>query len=232
MALKYTYITVDFFCAFFPFLFSFHPKIKFFKQWGFFWLPCILTALFFLAWDVLFTELHVWSFNPKYILGFYCMNLPLEEVLFFLCIPYACVFTYYCMSTFLTFSFFKNKGVVFSRLLTGLLLIVGIAQLSKLYTSVTFILLSTWLGILTLKRVNYLEKFFFSFFLLLIPFFISNGILTGSFTSEPVVIYNNRYNLGIRMFSIPFEDIFYGMLLVLMNITGFEFLRVRQPGNK
>ena len=54
--------------------------------------------------------------------------------------------------------------------------------------------------------------------LLLIPFFIVNGVLTGSFIDAPIVWYNNTQNIGTRMFTIPVEDVFYGMGLILLNI--------------
>jgi lycopene cyclase domain-containing protein len=54
-----------------------------------------------------------------------------------------------------------------------------------------------------------LKRFYIAFVIILIPFFIVNGILTGSFIAEPVVWYNNSENLGIRLFTIPIEDIGY-----------------------
>lgn len=227
MPAKFTYIAVDFFCIIFPFLFSFYPKINFFKQWKYFLLPCVITATFFLAWDVLFTHWGVWRFNSAYILGAYFFNLPIEEVLFFICIPYACVFTYYSVTLFFNFSSLNRKGFVFSWILAAFLILVALFNPQRLYTSITFILLAVFLFILHVKRVNYLSTFFVSFLIILIPFFISNGILTGSFINEPVVIYNNDYNLNIRLFTIPLEDTFYGMLLLLMNVGGFEFLKNR-----
>ena len=222
---KYTYLLVDFFCIIFPFLFSFHPKFKFYPQWRYFALPALVTALFFVIWDIFFTAWGVWSFNPGFVVGIYFFGLPLEEYLFFIFIPYACVFTYFCIGTYLNLSRFNNSFRYITLVLAILLLVIGLLHLNQWYTSSTFILLAIVLILLWMSKVDYLPSFFITFLLILLPFFISNGILTGSFIRQPVVLYNNNYNLGIRMFTIPVEDTFYGMLLMLMNIVGYEYLR-------
>ena len=223
----YTYLLVDLCCIIVPFLFSFHPKINFYKQWRFLWLPCLVTAIIFLVWDVLFTRDGVWSFNRGYVCGLYFCSLPLEEYLFFICIPYAAVFTWFCIASFFNFSRYQYAFRIFSSCLILLLTFTALFHLQQLYTSVTFILLSLVLGLVLNSKAAWLPSFFISFIIILLPFFISNGILTGSFIKQPVVIYNNQYNLGIRMFTIPFEDTFYGMLLMLMNVAGFAFLKNR-----
>ena len=225
--MRFTYLLVDFFCILFPLLFSFHPKIKFFTQWRFLGLPLLVSASFFISWDVLFTYWDVWSFNTRYVCGIYIFNLPIEEILFFFCIPYACLFTYYCANTFLKTTPPQNIFFVPIFILVLLLVIIAFFNLTKIYTSVTFLLTALLLFVFLLQKANFLKPFMVSFLIILIPFFISNGILTGSFLDGPVVIYNKVYNLGFRMFTIPVEDTFYGMLLLLMNVSGYEMLKKR-----
>jgi len=225
MPIKYTYLLVNFFCFIFPLILSFHPKSKFYTQLKYFVLPCLITASFFITWDILFTYLQVWSFNPKYILGVYFFNLPIEEILFFICIPYACMYTYHLVKKNLDVSKFNRQITLFSWVLIAFLLTTAIFNLHRLYTSVTFILLAACLSWLAFKRVSFIANFYLTFLFILLPFFISNGILTGSFLNQPVVMYNNAQNLGARIFTIPFEDTFYGMLLMLMNVALFEQIK-------
>lgn len=225
---KYTYLLVDMGCLLFPLLFSFHPRFFFKKQWRFFFLPCVLTAVFFIAWDILFTARGVWQFNPHYVLGLYIFNLPLEEVLFFLCIPYACVFTYYCVTLYFNRILFRPWMNWFTILLALALLVLAVLNVGRLYTSITFLLLSALLIYIVAMQQKWLGTFYLAYLFILVPFFVSNGILTGTGPDQPVVIYNNIYNLGIRMLTIPLEDTFYGMLLLLLNVGGFEYLKNRK----
>ncbi len=217
--MKSLYLLVDFFTIIIPLLFSFHPKIKFYKTWEAFFIASIFVTIIFIIWDSIFTHLGVWNFNPRYVTGIYFFKLPVEELLFFICIPFSCVFTYYCLDKFYNLAWKPKTENIFCIILSVFLLITGLIFLDKLYTSVTF--LSTAFVCLLLKfgfKINWFGKAVSVYAILLIPFLIVNGILTGTGLEEPVVRYNNSENLHFRLFSIPVEDVFYGFEMILLNL--------------
>ena len=174
----------------------------------------------------MFTKLGVWGFNADYVTGIYLFNLPIEEILFFICIPYSCVFTYHCLNKFFIFEWKSSIEHTIVLSLTVLLLIIGIYFHDKLYTSATFISLAIILLVLKyIVKITWLPKLISIYPILLIPFFIVNGILTGIGIEHPVVWYNDAENLGIRLFTIPVEDIFYGFELILLNIFLYEYFK-------
>ena len=183
-----------------------------------------LPAIIFILWDMAFTKMGVWGFNQQYITGIEIYNLPLEEVLFFICIPYACLFTYFAFGILVRKNIFSTIAPTTTYILILALLITGFMFFNRWYTAVTFLSLAIFLIFLKfILKPDYLGRFYFTFLVVLIPFFIINGILTGSFILEEVVWYNNQENVGVRMGSIPVEDTFYGMFLLLMNVVLYEW---------
>ena len=149
-------------------------------------------------------------------------NLPIEEVLFFICIPYACLYTYHCLKILIKpFHLIDTKWVNYS--LIFLLIFAAILNYSKLYTSVTFLLLAIVLLYITLKlKPKWLNRLYTSLIILILPFMVVNGILTGTGINEEVVWYNAEHFMGFRLLTVPVEDFFYGFLLILLNVIVFE----------
>lgn len=221
---QYTYLLINFGCIIIPFLFSFFKKRAFYKDWKYFFPANIGVAIVFLIWDEIFTQNGVWGFNPDYLVGIYLFNLPLEEILFFICIPYACTFTYFAMLYLLNNEPFKKTHKSISYVLIVVLLVLAALNYNKLYTSITFGSTALTLLIIQQRKIK-MSYIYFSYFLI-IPFFLaSNGILTGSIVDEPIVWYNNQENLGLRCITIPVEDFVYGFLLITLNIVFYEYLK-------
>lgn len=225
MPANYTYLLIDLGAILVPLAFSFHKKIQLHKQWRALWSAITITALLFITWDMYYTARGVWGFNERYITGLKIHNLPIEEILFFVCIPYSSLFTYYCFQNFrLNAAFFHSSRI--PVILSVALLLTAIIFYDRLYTCPTFIALAIVTVFTALiKRAVWLADFYLMFLVILIPFFIVNGLLTGSGLSEPVVWYNDNENMRIRLLTIPLEDIFYGMLLLLVNTLFFEQFR-------
>lgn len=224
MDTKYTYLLIDLLCIAVPLVASFHRLSPFYKEWKYYLPANIAVAVFFLVWDAIFTDMGIWGFNEAYITGIKVYNLPIEEVMFFICIPYACTYTHYVITTHV-----KIKQTVtpfyISRILILFLTVVALFNTGRLYTSVTFLLLSLLLIYLLMSKAGIPRGFYITYLVMLVPFFISNGLLTGSWLDEPIVWYNNNHNLGIRFGTIPLEDSFYAMLMLMINIAGYEWLK-------
>lgn len=230
---KWLYLFLNLFTISIPLIRSFEPRIAYYKSFGSLTKAILIWSGFFLVWDIWYTDLKVWGFNPDYLSGVALFGLPLGEYLFFITVPFACVFIYKCMELFFP------KGIIspwvanrISPVVILFCLVVGFRNLDKLYTSVTFLLLGVGLIYITwIARSSWLPRFYESYIVALLPFFLKNGILTGSFIEKEVVWYNNDENLGIRLGTIPFEDIFYGMLLILGIVYFYEKFESRRKSN-
>lgn len=226
--MEFTYLIANIAVLSIPLLFSFHRRFPFYKTWFAFWPAALLTATLFISWDMLFTALNIWSFNPAHLTGIYLFNLPVEEWLFFICIPYACTFTYFCFGRWIQKINFPYQQIV-SFLLASSLLATGIYHYHRLHTSVTFIALAAFLiGCQWVFKVKWLGTFYITWAFLLIPFLLVNGILTGTFLQEPVFFYKADEILNVRLLTIPIEDLFYGMLMALMNVSLYEYFLTKK----
>lgn len=227
---KYTYLMVNFFSVIVPFLFSFHPKLQFYKRWKYYLPATIIVATLFILWDIVYTHWQVWSFNDRYIVGFKIAGLPIEEIIFFLCIPYASIFSYHCFKILVERDFFEEIHSKISYILSTILFLACIFYAGKLYTSVTFFL--TAIFIMYVQKKNWISRFYFSYIILLIPFMIVNGILTGTGLDEPVVMYNSTEIINIRLLTIPIEDTMYGFLLLGLNAFLYEKFAAKELNTK
>lgn len=211
-----------------PFLFSFHPRLKLYKDWGSLFLSTFLAMTPFIIWDVIFTQKAIWGFNEVYVTGIYFFGLPLEEILFFVCIPYACVFTHYALiELYNLFKLSVKHTKYISFALFGIFTLVLLFHLDKAYTRLDMVFVLLILALVYQFNFKLLQRFYITFLFMLIPFFIVNGILTGTGIENEIVWYNDLENLGIRIFTIPIEDAVYAFSMLLLNLFLFEFLKFK-----
>lgn len=224
--MEYTYLLVNLLSVAIPFAFSFEKRVQFYRKWKYLAPAIGIPALLFLVWDSIFTANGVWGFNEQYLTGIYVFNLPIEEILFFICIPYSCVFSYEVLTYFLKTDVIGKYARYGTIILTYILVAVAFQYSDRSYTSVTAVLTVLFLLYhLAILKPAYWGRLVLTYVIILIPFFITNGVLTGAGLEEPVVWYNDEENLGVRLLTIPVEDVIYGFLLIGSNISLFEFFR-------
>jgi lycopene cyclase domain-containing protein len=218
----YTYLSVNALTLLFPAIFSFSRRWGVDRgEWPPILLAILLPALPFLAWDLAFTRAGVWGFNADYVTGWGLLGLPLEEVLFFFCIPFACLFIYRCLPerSPLPASGLRLFWIGLAVLSTAAAsLSIGRAYSLAVFTPAA--LAAAWLA---WKAPVWAPRFLAAAVLHYIPFLLVNGILT----ALPVVRYHEGHFSGIRLFTIPLEDAAYSFLLLLANVAVYEALRAR-----
>ena len=208
-----------------PFLLSFDKKVHFYTHWKFLFPSVLAVGIVYVFFDFLFTKHGIWGFNPAYLSGIYFLNLPLEEIIFFLIIPYSSIFIHYVFLAYFPTTKLgvkTHKTIVFALITVCILLAVFNAE--KAYTFYMAIKLLLALLLVLVSKSEFTRSFFISFLIVLLPFLLVNGILTGLFIPDEVVWYNDTENLGIRIFTIPVEDFGYALGLLLYNLLLINWL--------
>jgi lycopene cyclase domain-containing protein len=222
--MEFSYLLINFLTIFFPIVLSFDKRVAFFKSWAYVFPGLLITGLLFLFWDYLFTIYGVWSFNPEYIIGFHILDLPIEEILFFITVPFACIFVYECLNYYVKPDLLKRFSSPISYFLIAFSILMLVLFYDRVYTLITFGLLAAVLIITEfVVKSTIMSRFYLAYLVSLIPFYLVNGLLT----SIPIVMYNDAENMAFRVGTIPFEDHFYSLSMLLINILLFEYFRKR-----
>jgi len=216
---NFFYLIILFSTIIIPLIFSFHHQNPFYKNYKYVLLAIFVVLCLFIPWDIWFTISNIWGFNKKYISGIFIKSLPIEEWLFFIIINYCALFIFHLVEINLKISKYMNLfSKIFLSIVFFLLLISNLYAIpSKIYT-----LVASSIGIVILIFLFFNENTFFNFsfiltfLIILIPFLVVNGILTGLFTLEPVVYYDDTKNLSIRFLTIPIEDFIYNFIMIFL----------------
>jgi lycopene cyclase domain-containing protein len=202
-----------------PLLFGSMRSFYFLDRVKFTILPILIPAILFLIWDSTVTFSH-WHFNEKYVLGITIFNLPIEEILFFITVPFACLFTWEMIIRRTN----EKELVWINKIRPYLYFIIPMGIWffisGRHYTGLAVSFLGLAILLDQVLNTNLLLKRRFYLYLLFILFFtlIFNGYLTW----RPVVTYGVDYQLDFRIITIPIEDFVYGTALIFMNTSIYQ----------
>jgi lycopene cyclase domain-containing protein len=221
--MKSEYLIFNVFVLSGPFFLGLLRPFYFVDKWIFAFFSITVVAIPFIIWDILVTGSH-WTFNDDFILGLKIAKLPIEEWLFFITVPFACLYTWEMIIRRV------DKNILFKqrqwRYLLFIFPLIGILVFQKGYEYTGLVLI--FIGMASLldqfSGTKLLEQKRFYLFILFISLF--NLIFNGYLTWRPVVLYGEAYQLGLRITTIPVEDFGYGFALLFLNVIIYEKIKI------
>ena len=222
----YYYLLINIFTLAGPLAFSFDKRIKFYRNMPAVLFSYMMVSIPFIIWDVIATERGHWRFNPDYIVGFKILGLPIEEILFFITVPYACLFTYEAI-----LYYFGDKKIVqpsWPFLAAAALCFIGaFVFIDQEYTVIDLIVFAFFLLLaLVFKEKIFGSRAYWVYLVATIGFFM---IVNYLLTSIPIVQYGSDMIWGAqdpwnyRFITIPFEDFFYNISMLGFYLITYLF---------
>ena len=228
LAVKYEYLIFNIIVLAGPLFFGSFKKFYFFNYWR----PAIISIAFsaipFIIWDIFVTNRH-WYFADKYTLGIRIFELPIEEIMFFITVPFACLFTWVMLNNFNNTNHKKyftseqtfDENFFISVISVFFLFLILISLIfKKEYTSISLTFLIGSIIFDKMFGAKIIRYKLFWIYLSIVSLFtlIFNGYLTW----RPIVTYNEVYQIGFRIFTVPIEDFLFGYSLIILSTTIFE----------
>lgn len=199
----------------------------FWRRWRGLLAGLLLVSLPYIVWDVIATAAGHWSFNNSYTLGWRLAGLPIEELLFFITVPVACMVVWELINktvdpqaAALRRHALRGLVLLITLASAGLVLAHGLAytQLALASVVVSSLALIRHVDLVIQRRWWWFQAASFALF------FIGNSILTGL----PIVTYGASHILGWRIGTIPVEDFAYNFSLLNLFLLAYENFTYRQ----
>lgn len=200
-----------------PLALSFDRRLRFYSKAKPLLITMLLVGFLFVGWDVFATYRGHWSFNPSYVNETRLLGLPLEEMLFFVTVPYSCLLVFESIKHFLgdarlfppRKSPFAVAGVVVAALSFGFL--------DKEYTFLAILSVGLTLLVVSIAHIEiFSSRAYWTYIAAtLVLFFIFNFILT----SIPVVEYSSSAICNVRVTTIPLEDFLFNFSMLTGYLT-------------
>ena len=205
-----------------PLALSFDKRVAFHRRWKQLFLSMIPVSAAYLAWDVWVTGRGDWWFSTEYAGSWKILGLPPGEWLFFLVVPYACIFILEVVRAYFPRYVHTKRTWVnaVGILAVGGSLILAILFREQEYTVLALASFAFWVSaVLILQPQLFHDSHILWFFLLsTVAFLLVNGILTGM----PIVLYNPQAIWGVRIITIPLEDLFYNIGMLGFYVLSYE----------
>lgn len=220
--MSFTYLILNIVIISVPLAFIFDKRTAYYRRLPALGFSIAVVSTAYLIWDVIVTHRGEWSFNRFYLTGVYLLNIPLEEILFFITVPFSCIFIYEVV-LYRT----RSADLTLPKTVLGaaILLLAGasVALQHQGYTSkalascFVFLILAYFLD----RRLLSSKQYWLWLGICYIPFLIFNFVLT----ALPVVEYHPAAIFGFRILTIPVEDFFYNFSMLSFYLLFYRMRR-------
>jgi lycopene cyclase domain-containing protein len=207
-----------------PLVCTFEHRIRYYQK-----LPAVGFAIStvgvaYIAWDAIVTARGDWAFSDNHVLGIRLLGLPIEEILFFVVVPYSCLFIYEALRL-LNRDWKLRVPIPFYGGVILLLLLLAVIYHSQDYTVLALGSLAGFLLVAVLWFRSALGSMRFWLYILLsyVGFITFNYLLT----SIPIVTYNSSAIWGVRITTIPVEDFLYNLSMLGFYFLAYQFAKSR-----
>jgi lycopene cyclase domain-containing protein len=218
------YLTIIVLAFLGPFVLSFDSRVHYYKKWRPLAASMLIIAPIYIVWDAVATDRGDWWFNEEYTSGIHILGLPLAEVLFFFVVPYACIFIYEVLLYYI-----GDKELPFNRwAYVGaaiLLLVLAAVFIDQYYTATVLVFTAAFLYIAAVLYPAILKaRAYWQYVLMsIVPFFIVNYLLT----SIPIVLYSDEAIWGVKITTIPAEDLIYNFSMLSFYLLVYVYFKRR-----
>jgi lycopene cyclase domain-containing protein len=211
-----------------PLALSFDRRVRFYRSWISVFGAILIVGAIYVVWDMWMAHRGDWGFNERFAGTAHIGGLPTGELLFFVTVPYSCLFIYEVVRVY-----FKERRYSIPRafwyFLSALLLAAAFFFRHQNYTFTVLLSAAAFFLITTVGFSEILSSRSFWLFMAIsfVPFLLFNGLLT----ALPVVVYSQKAIWGIRIITIPLEDFFYSFSLLgfsALIFRAFKKLKKRQ----
>lgn len=204
-----------------PVMASFDRRVRYVRRWPRALLASAIVAVPYLVWDALVAGRH-WDFVHGRTLDLRIAGLPPGEILFFITVPFACLFVWEILRTFWPGRELPDLRWVPWTLMALIPLGVLLLLFGVEYTGLALIALGLAAALDRLLGTRLLHNptawNWLGIVLLLVLIF--NTYLT----ARPIVVYADAYRVMVRLGTIPLEDFVYGLSHLLLVVVVYERL--------
>lgn len=205
-----------------PLALSFDNRVHFWTHWPAAGLSLVLSGVLYLFWDSLVVRRGDWTFNPAFTGRFRIFHLPLGELLFFVAVPYACLFLFEVVRSY--FPSVELIRVTSGSLAFGALVFVGASWFFRHqgYTFLAFLSVAIFLSTLGFTHPTLAGR---SEFWIWWAFCFGGFVLVdGVYTALPTIWYNPNAVTGLRVGPIPVEDFLYNLGYLGLTLSFYALL--------